>query len=90
MRASDNRARRSLFKQYISRYHYLSYRIPFGAQLCYMLESGKLPGRTLACLQFSSPAWKMAPRDAWIGWSAEERKRNLQFIVSQSRFLVLP
>jgi len=32
----------------------------------------------------------MAPRDAWIGWDAELRKRNLQFIVSQSRFLVLP
>ena len=27
------------------------------------------PASYLACLQFSSPAWKMAPRDAWIGWS---------------------
>lgn len=32
----------------------------------------------------------MAPRDAWIGWSAEQRKRNLQLILSNSRFLVLP
>jgi hypothetical protein len=32
----------------------------------------------------------MAPRDAWIGWTADERKRNLQYIVCQSRFLVLP
>ena len=32
----------------------------------------------------------MAPRDAWIGWSAAERKRNLQFIVSNSRFLIPP
>ena len=80
----------SLFKEYIDRYHYLGYRIPFGAHLRYLVESLKLPGRYLACLQFSSPAWKMAPRDAWIGWDAELRKRNLQFIVSQSRFLVLP
>ena len=89
VRASDA-ALRSLFKQYISRYHYLGYRIPFGAHVGYVVQSEKVPGRTLACLQFSSPAWKMAPRDAWIGWSAEERKRNLQRIVSNSRFLLLP
>jgi hypothetical protein len=89
VRASD-RALLSLFKQYVSRYHYLGFRIPFGASLRYFVRSQQLPSRYLACLQFSSPAWKMAPRDAWIGWSAHERKRNLQFIVSHSRFLVLP
>jgi hypothetical protein len=87
---ASNPTLNSLFKQYVDRYHYLRYRIPFGAQLRYLVESQQLPGRYLACLQFSSPAWMMAPRDAWIGWSAEQRKRNLQFIVSNSRFLVLP
>jgi hypothetical protein len=76
------------FKQLIERWHYLHYRIPFGAHANYLVESPKLPGQFLACLQFSSPAWKMAPRDAWIGWSAEQRKCNLQFIVSNSRFLI--
>ena len=76
------------FKQLIERWHYLHYRIPFGAHLNYLVESPKLPGQFLACLQFSSPAWKMAARDAWIGWTAEQRKRNLQFIVSNSRFLI--
>jgi len=80
----------SLFKQYVDRYHYLRYRIPFGAHLRYLVESSQLPGRYLACLQFSSPAWMMAPRDAWIGWNVQQRKRNLQFIVNQSRFLILP
>jgi len=87
---ASNRELSSTFKQLIERWHYLGYRIPFGAHLRYLVESQRLPGRYLACLQFSSPAWKMAPRDAWIGWSAEQRKRNLQFIVSNSRFLVLP
>jgi hypothetical protein len=32
----------------------------------------------------------MAPRDSWIGWTDEERARNLQLIVSNSRFLILP
>jgi hypothetical protein len=78
------------FKQLIERWHYLGYRIPFGAHLNYLIESPKLPGQFLACLQFSSPAWKMAPRDAWIGWTDDQRKRNLQFIVSNSRFLIPP
>jgi len=87
---ASNPTLNSLFKQYVDRYHYLRYRIPFGAHLRYLVESCQLPGRYLACLQFSSPAWMMAPRDAWIGWSTSERKRNLQFIVNQSRFLILP
>ncbi len=80
----------STFKQFINRWHYLGYRIPFGAHLRYTVESQKLPGRFLACLQFSSPAWKMAPRDTWIDWTDEQRRRNLQYIVSNSRFLILP
>jgi len=32
----------------------------------------------------------MAARDKWIGWNAEQRRRNLQLIVNNSRFLVLP
>lgn len=38
----------------------------------------------------SSPAWKMAARDRWIGWTNEERARNLQLVVTNSRFLILP
>src|SRR5439155_9934929 len=35
-------------------------------------------------------AWKMKPRDAWIGWSDEQRQRHLQGIVNNGRFLILP
>ncbi|MBI4445715.1 MAG: DUF4338 domain-containing protein [Acidobacteria bacterium] len=78
----------SLFNQFIQRYHYLGYRVPFGAHLRYVVESRA--GSHLACLLFSSPAWKMAPRDAWIAWTDEQRRRNLQYVVSNSRFLILP
>ena len=87
---ASNRELNSTFKQLIERWHYLAHRIPFGARARYLVESQRMPGRYLACLQFSSPAWKMALRDGWIGWSAEQRKRNLQFIVSNSRFLIPP
>ncbi len=46
--------------------------------------------RELACLLWTSPAWKMQARDAWVGWSDEQRQRNLQSIVNNGRFLILP
>jgi hypothetical protein len=90
LRRIDNAQLSSLWNQFVERYHYLKFRVPFGANLRYLVESQRRPGQYLACLLFSSPAWKMASRDRWIGWSDQERKRNLQYIVSNSRFLILP
>lgn len=78
----------TLFRQYIERYHYLGWRVPVGAHLRYFLHSAQ--GQILACLLWSSPAWKMAPRDRWIGWTPDQRAQNLQYIVNNSRFLILP
>lgn len=85
----DNQEQRKLWYEYIDRYHYLGYQLPFGAQLRYFIKSGATDD-ILGCFQFSSPAWKMAPRDRWIGWSDDERKENLQKIINNSRFLILP
>lgn len=90
LRQVETEEQRSIWNQLIDRYHYLGYRVPFGANLRYLVESECHPGQYLACLLFSSPAWKMAPREAWIGWSTDERRRNLQYVVSNSRFLILP
>lgn len=76
-----------LWRQYIERYHYLGYRVPMGASLRYWAWSRD---RLVACLLWTSPAWRMAPRDEWIGWTDRERQRNLQRIVNNGRFLVLP
>src|SRR5258708_33057616 len=32
----------------------------------------------------------MQARDAWVGWSDEQRQRNLQSIVNNGRVLILP
>lgn len=79
----------SLWNELIDRYHYLGYRVPVGANLRYLVRSGSAK-QVLACLLWSSPAWKMAARDSWIGWTNEERARNLQLVVNNSRFLILP
>jgi hypothetical protein len=80
---------RSLWYEYVDRYHYLGYQQPFGAQLRYFIRSG-VTEAFLGCLQFSSPAWAMAERDRWIGWSQEQKSRNLQKLINNSRFLIFP
>lgn len=87
---AQQRADSRLWTQYMERYHYLGYRVPVGAHLRYLVRSAHGPETVLACLLWSSPAWKMAARDRWIGWSREQRTGNLQFVVNNSRFLILP
>lgn len=77
-------------RELIGRHHYLGYAVPFGAQLSYLAYATR-PERTLVgCVQFSSPAWRMAVRDRWIGWDDATRAGNLQQVVNNSRFLILP
>jgi len=76
------------FQEYLCRHHYLGYRGPVGENLAYLIRS--CTGVDLACLLFGAAAWQCAPRDRWIGWSAEQRAQGLAFIANNSRLLVLP
>lgn len=81
---------RLLFRELVGRHHYLGYAVAYGAQMRYLVYVSR-PERTVAgCVQFSSPAWRMAVRDGWIGWDDTTRERNLQRVASNSRFLILP
>jgi len=81
---------RQLWRELVERYHYLGYRIPFGAHLRYFIEVSKPATTIVGCIQLSSPAWRMAARDRWIGWDDAVRARQLQRIVNNSRFLLFP
>jgi hypothetical protein len=72
----------------LASFHYLGYRRPVGENLQYTVRNPA--GRLLAVLEFSAAAWKCAPRDQWIGWSAPQREAGLAGVVNNSRFLILP
>ncbi len=76
-----------LWNEYIQRYHYLGYQPLPGAQLRYVVVS---QGQVLALLGFGAAAWKLAPRDRWIGWSSEQRQQRLHLVINNARFLILP
>src|SRR5262249_31483048 len=75
------------WREQMERYHYLGCPVPFGAHLRYWVRNRE---RELACLLWTSPAWRMQAREKWIGWSDEQRRQNLQAIVNHGRFLILP
>jgi len=76
------------WRMYMSEYHTLGDPTVFGAQMRYAIKSGN--DRDLGCMLFSASSWALAPRDKWIGWTLAERKKQLQLVVNQSRFLILP
>ena len=39
---------------------------------------------------YGAAAWKVGPRDRWIGWSPEIREAHLGRVVNNARFLILP
>lgn len=80
-----NKAR--LWNELIHRYHYMGYKPLAGAQLRYLIYGQ--PG-LLGAISFSASAWTIAPRDRWIGWTDQQRRNNLQLVVNNSRFLILP
>jgi len=77
-----------LVDQLIAAHHYLGYVRPVGEQVKYAVWSAG--GRLLACLAWSSAPRHLAPRDRFIGWSAEARRRNLRYLAYNTRFLILP
>lgn len=80
---------RNLFKDLLTRYHYLGYAMPFGARIQYLVYASRPRREVIGCVQFSSPAWRMKARDQWIGWDDSRREAALQQVVNNSRFLVL-
>jgi len=80
-------AKSSLFREYIHRYHYLGYTPLPGAQLRYFALSN---GQILALFGFGAAAWKILPRDHFIGWDHDQRQKRLNLIVNNARFLILP
>lgn len=81
---------RALFRDLLSRHHYLGYAMPYGARLQYLIYVTRPCREVVGCVQFSSPAWRMKVRDQWIGWDDATRAARLQHVVNNSRLLVIP
>ncbi len=87
LRVVEGRANSRVWNSAVEQFHYLGYTPLPGAQMRYFVESEK---GLLGVVGFGASAWKVAARDRWIGWTAEQRKERLHLIVNNARFLILP
>jgi len=77
-----------IFKYFISAYHYLGWSGTVGENLKYIIYDSHQ--RPLGCMMFGASAWKVKPRDEYIGWDIPTRESNLSLIANNNRFLILP
>lgn len=82
-----DRKESTLWNEYVDRYHYLGHKTLPGAQLRYFIYHKE---EIIALMGFGASAWRVAPRDFFIGWSDEKRKENLHLVINNARFLILP
>lgn len=76
------------WNQLLDAYHYLGSGPLCGAQIRYLVHSERYGW--VGGLSFSAATWRLKARDQFIGWSERARRQNLQRVVCNSRFLIVP
>ncbi len=72
----------------LKQYHYLGSLKTVGERMYYSIADEN--GDWLGVMVFTSAARRLRHRDAWIGWTDEQRRRRLPLVVNNARFLLLP
>lgn len=85
--SADSSASR-IWNELMDRHHYLGSGPLCGAQMRYLIHSSRYGW--LGGLAFSAAAWSVAVRDRWIGWDKRAREQQLNRVIGNSRFLILP
>ena len=74
------------FDELLEKQHYLKDATLVGERMSYVAEYG---GEWLALMAWSAAAYHLKERDAWIGWTREQRRRRLGWVANNSRYLIL-
>ena len=70
----------------VAEHHYLPFHGVIGKGLRHVAVHGET---WLALIGWQPGAFKLAARDRWIGWPAEQQFRRLHLIANNSRFVIL-
>ncbi len=84
----DTPERRARARQLLAAHHYLGGVQAVGEQVHYTVSDAQ--GEWVAVLIFAAAAKHLRPREQWIGWSDEQRRRRLALVANNVRFLLVP
>jgi SRSO17 transposase len=77
----------SLWNSLVQTYHYLGYESVIGGRIKYLITLGKL---LIGAISFCSGAYKLGPRDQFVGWDEPTKRQYLAGLLNNNRFLILP
>ena len=77
----------ALFKWLLESEHPLGYSWTVGESLKFMVFAGLQP---VALFAWSSAPRHLGPRDRYIGWSQQQRLKNIRYVAYQTRYLIPP
>lgn len=80
---------REKYQELMERFHYLgAAKSHLSAALRYVVENAK--GEWLALMDWGYGALKNGPRDRYLEWDGDAKERLLRYVVTNTRFLILP
>jgi len=77
-----------IWNSLMERFHYLGKGPLCGAQIRYLVETSE--HGFVGALAFSAAQWRLKNREEYVGWTEAARRANLNRVVCNSRFLILP
>ena len=77
----------ALWDRLVREHHYLGYESVIGSRVKYLVALGD---RVVGAISFCSAAYKLGPRDKYVGWDEATRLSMLPHLVNNNRFLILP
>lgn len=75
----------TIWNELVNQYHYLGHSITVGRCIKYLILANR---RLLGAISFSSPAWKLKPRDGILKVMGITNSQD--YTINNSRFLILP
>jgi len=76
-----------LWDRLVRDYHYLGFEQMIGPRLKYL---ARYQGRPIAALGFQSAFYKIAVREAYLGWTDQQKNRCLKHVVNLTRCVIMP
>ena len=77
----------AFWDELVREHHYLGYEGQIGGRIKYVITLGK---QVVGAISFCSAAYRLGPRDEYIGWNEEIRVTKQQHLLANNRFLILP
>ena len=87
VRPVETKAETARWNRLICKHHYLHDATLCGRQIRYVAECR---GKCVALISFGTSSWHLSGRDKWTGWDEAQRLSRLNFVLQNSRFLIMP